>query len=346
MVKMNSAHQEDPFASLLDTSTSQTYLDAIDMARKLAGIGSTVLLTGETGVGKERFAQAIHRLREREDAPFIAVNCGALMASLVESELFGYEKGAFSGADARGKPGKIELARGGTLFLDEIGELSSELQVKLLRVLEERSYYPVGGTRSADVDCRFVAATNRDLEARIRDGRFREDLYYRLNAIAIDIPPLRSRKEDIPLLSRAFLREFSERYHRPVADFGPNVTEALSAHDWPGNVRELRNAIERIVVFSQNGEARLSDLPASLRDFMPIASRDQPTSGFNNSNVSLPTFGSLPEWLARREREYIDAALEQCGGNKVAAAKRLGISRVSLYKKLGTSANVVPTRQL
>jgi transcriptional regulator with PAS, ATPase and Fis domain len=314
---------------------SDAYLDAVGLARKLGGVGSTVLLTGETGVGKERFAQAIHDLRETEGAPFVAINCGALMASLVESELFGYEKGAFSGADARGKPGKVELARGGTLFLDEIGELSPELQVKLLRVLEERSYYPVGGTRLAVADCRFIAATNRDLETRMREGRFREDLYYRLTAITLEIPSLRARKDDVPLLANEFLREFGERYDRPVAFLGNRTIEALSQHDWPGNVRELRNAIERLVVFSEDGRARTADLPAAIRDYIPIDS-PKPLPVSNTSTRSLPLEGALPDWLAQREREYIETALEHCGGNKMAAAKRLGISRVSLYKKLGT----------
>ncbi|QMV43680.1 sigma-54 interaction domain-containing protein [Cohnella cholangitidis] len=329
MSAYDSMQRTDPFASMLGRSTA--YLETVDRARRLGGVLSTVLLTGETGVGKERFAQAIHSLREREQAPFIAINCGALMASLVESELFGYEKGAFSGADPRGKPGKIELARGGTLFLDEIGELPADMQVKLLRVLEERTYFPVGGTRAAEVGCRFVAATNRDLESRMKQSLFREDLYYRLSAIAIEIPSLRQRKDDLPLLADAFLREFGNRYERPVAQLSAPVIEAMSAYPWPGNVRELRNAIERLVVFSQDGVVRLNDLPEAIR-----LSLSHPPTGQENAVPSLPSDGTLADWLSLREREYVDAALEQAGGNKQAAAKRLGISRMSLYKKLGT----------
>lgn len=324
-----SMQRTDPFASMLGRSTA--YLETVDRARRLGGVPSTVLLTGETGVGKERFAQAIHALREREQAPFVAINCGALMASLVESELFGYEKGAFSGADPRGKPGKIELARGGTLFLDEIGELPADMQVKLLRVLEERTYYPVGGTRAAEVGCRFVAATNRDLESRMKQGLFREDLYYRLSAIAIEIPSLRQRMDDLPLLADAFLREFGDRYERPVAQLAAPVIEAMSAYRWPGNVRELRNAIERLVVFSQDGVVRLNDLPEAIRLSLTL-----PPSGQEKAVPSLSSDGTLADWLSLREREYVEAALEQAGGNKQAAAKRLGISRMSLYKKLGT----------
>jgi transcriptional regulator with PAS, ATPase and Fis domain len=313
---------------------SPVFLEAVHQARKLGGVSSTVLLTGETGVGKERFAQAIHAMREAQAAPFVAINCGALTASLVESELFGYEKGAFSGADARGKPGKIELARGGTLFLDEIGELPLDMQVKLLRVLEERAYYPVGGTRIAKADCRFIAATNRDLQSLLDQGQFREDLYYRLSAITLDIPPLRLRQADIRPLALSFVREFGERYGRPVAPLGEPILAALASYDWPGNVRELRNAAERLVVFAENGEARSADLPPRLRNCALSAHFEAECA-----NLTLPSEGTLPEWLARVERNYISLALELFQGNKQAAARRLGISRVSLYNKLGSSAS-------
>jgi transcriptional regulator with PAS, ATPase and Fis domain len=326
MVSKLNPHVNDPFASMV--GTSPLFQQTISKVRKLSGTHSTVLLTGETGVGKERFAQAIHALREQEQAPFIAINCGALMASLVESELFGYEKGAFSGADSRGKPGKIELARGGTLFLDEIGELPSEMQVKLLRVLEERSYYPVGGTQTATADCRFIAATNRDLETLMRQGSFREDLYYRLSVIALEVPPLRSRKEDLLPLAEAFLREFSRRYERPITPLSDSIVAALLAYNWPGNVRELRNTMERLVVFSEEGIVRTEDLPPVILNASPM-----PATAIH----ALPAEGLLSDWLTLCERQYIDRALEQSGGNKQAAARRLGISRMSLYKKLGAS---------
>ena len=322
----------DPFAAM--TGASRAFLQAVEKARRLRGTTATVLLTGETGVGKELFAQAIHRWREGPDAPVIAVNCGALAGSLVESELFGYERGAFSGADPRGKPGKIALAQGGTLFLDEIGELAPEMQVKLLRVLEERSYYPLGGIRAVQADCRFVAATNRDLEAEVRQGRFREDLYYRLNVVALDIPPLRQRPEDIALLADRFLDEFAGRYARPKPRLSDAQTAVLLAYGWPGNIRELRNAMERLVVFSEGGMPDWDSLPAALRRTDTAAS-DRPRDGEMAADVSrLPESGTLAEWLARYERRLIRTALTESGGNKAAAAQRLGISRVSLYNKL------------
>jgi len=314
---------------------SPAFLSAMERMRKLAGTLSTVLLTGETGVGKEKFAEAIHALREKPGAPFVAVNCGAISAALLESELLGYERGAFSGADPRGKPGKIELARGGTLFLDEIGELPPDLQVKLLRILEERSYYPVGGTRLHEADCRFVAATNRDLREAVREGRFREDLYYRINAIALDVPPLRERREDIPLLAAGFLETFSLRYGRPVPHLTGDILSALHSYDWPGNIRELRNAMESLVVFSENGRLRLDDLPAAI---LRRPDRTSESASFPVDPWKLPESGGLAEWMADIEGRLIGRVLAETGGNKQAAAKRLGISRVALYKKLERNA--------
>jgi len=318
-----------PFDRLLGVSPA--FRAAVERATRLRRSGAAVLLTGETGVGKERFAQALHELRCPPNAPFVAVNCGAVMGSLAESEWFGYEKGAFSGADPKGKPGKIELARGGTLFLDEVGELSADMQAKLLRVLEERTYYPVGGTRLSDADCRFVAATNRDLGDLVEQGRFREDLYYRLNVVAIEIPPLRERKEDIPLLTGAFPRQFGSSCGS-FAELAPDLQEALLLREWRGNVRELRNAIETMVVLAEEGAApSLRDLPAGIGG---KAGNARDAAGRGGPIDRLPESGSLPDWLAECERGFVEFALRETGGNKQAAAKLLGISRVALYNKL------------
>ncbi|WP_337104313.1 sigma-54 interaction domain-containing protein [Paenibacillus sp. YIM B09110] len=322
-----SAHAHmDPFASLIGESPA--LLSVIEMARRLEHSAATVTLTGETGVGKEVFARAIHALREAAGSPFVAVNCGALMASLAESELFGYEKGAFSGADARGKPGKIELARGGTLFLDEIGEMSPDLQAKLLRILEDREYYPVGGTRTLRSDCRFIAATNRDLAMLVEQGKFREDLYYRLTVIELEIPPLRHRAEDIPLLAAAF----AERFGCAMPIDG-ELRSLLTLHPWSGNVRELRNAIERLCVLSADGALRAELLPPAV--LRSTAQRKPPFSEtHNDQSHSLPAQGALSDWLAIYERRFIESALKETEGNKQAAAHLLGISRMTLYKRI------------
>ncbi|MFD0671421.1 sigma-54 interaction domain-containing protein [Cohnella sp. GCM10027633] len=320
-----STRDNDPFSAVIGDSLPLR--SAVDMARRLAKSSSALLLTGETGVGKEVFARAIHASGETAGSPFIAVNCGAIMASLVESELFGYERGAFSGADPRGKPGKIELAGGGTLFLDEIGEMAPDLQAKLLRILEDREYYQVGGTRPLHSNCRFIAATNRDLAALVEQGRFREDLYYRLNVLALDIPPLRRRVEDIPLLANAFLRRSG--YDLPLSDAMASI---LIGYPWPGNVRELRNAMERLRVLSPDGPPSAEDLPPAIVAGTASAAGialDRPLAG-----AGLPERGTLPEWLADCERGYIEAALAETNDNKQAAAQRLGISRMTLYNKL------------
>ncbi|TGV06095.1 AAA family ATPase, partial [Mesorhizobium sp. M00.F.Ca.ET.186.01.1.1] len=273
--------------------------------------------------GKELFAKAVHDVREGANAPFIAINCGAISPTLFESELFGYEKGAFSGADQKGKKGMIELARGGTLFLDEVGEMPLDMQVKLLRVLQEKKYYPVGGTKQIEADFRIVAATNKNLEEMIREGKFREDLYYRLNVVTLAIPPLRHRIEDTVELAHFFLYEFSLRYNRPIHAISQNVMQNLLQYDWPGNIRELRNAIERLVVFATDGTIREEDLPYSVQ------------SQAKQLPVELPDdLFSLQEELEAHERRVILRAIELENGNKQAAAKRLGISRATLYNKL------------
>ncbi len=311
----------DPFHAIKGTSLAIKRIKG--MIQKLHSTQATVLILGESGVGKELFAKAIHDVREGSDAPFVAINCGAITPTLFESELFGYEKGAFSGADQKGKKGLIESARGGTLFLDEVGEMPLEMQVKLLRVLQERKYYPVGGTKQIDADFRVVAATNKDLESLVREGKFREDLYYRLNVVTLKIPPLRERIEDTIELTHAFLYEFSLRYNRPVHMISQNVMQSLLQHEWPGNVRELRNTIERLVVFATDGVIKEEDLP------YPLQAKPKSTLPHLRDDLA-----SLQHELEEHEKRVILHAIELEKGNKLAAAKRLGISRATLYNKL------------
>lgn len=316
----------DPFLPI--KGTSRAIRQCIETIRKIAAAKATVLITGESGTGKELFAKAIHDAREGRDAPFVAINCGAIPSALFESELFGYERGAFSGADPKGKKGKIELAKGGTLFLDEIGEMPLDLQVKLLRVLQEKTYFQVGGTRLLQADCRIVAATNRDLKTMIAEGKFREDLYYRLSVVTLDIPPLRSRKEDIIVLAQSFLHELSLQYDRQIDVFPHEVVADLIEYDWPGNVRELRNAIERLVIFSSGGEVKRDYLPAAVLREGAARSR------LPRADTAAGDDDSFQDMLDAYEKQLIAQALEQVGGNKLALAKRLGISRATLYNKM------------
>ncbi|MBW5471343.1 PAS domain S-box protein [Brevibacillus formosus] len=312
----------DPFAHIKGTSLPIRHIQS--MIQKLSATQATVLITGESGVGKELFAKAVHDVREGSNAPFIAINCGAISPTLFESELFGYEKGAFSGADQKGKKGMIELARGGTLFLDEVGEMPLDMQVKLLRVLQEKKYYSVGGTKQIEADFRVVAATNKNLEELVKEGKFRQDLFYRLNVVTLKIPPLRERIEDTIELAHFFLYEFSLRYNRPIHAISQNVMQNLLQYDWPGNIRELRNAIERLVVFATDGIIKEEDLPYSLQAQTKQVPLELP-----------PDLFSLQEEIEAHERRVILRAIELENGNKQAAAKRLGISRATLYNKLG-----------
>ncbi|WP_068619769.1 sigma 54-interacting transcriptional regulator [Paenibacillus tuaregi] len=312
--------------------TSPAIKSSIETIKKISTTKATVLIQGESGTGKELFAQAIHSAREKDGAPFIAINCGAIPGALFESELFGYEKGAFSGADPKGKKGKIELANGGTLFLDEIGEMPLEMQVKMLRVLQEKTYFPVGGTQLKKADCRIIAATNRDLKKMIMEGAFREDLYYRLNVVSLDIPSLRERKEDIYELTQSFLHEFALVYGRHIETFTPDVFEDLLKYDWPGNIRELRNTIERLVIFSTDGEIRREYLPPNI-----YTGDQEATSSGNTGDHSgrLEFSGEVfRAKLDECERNLLIQALESTQGNKLAIAKQLGISRATLYNKL------------
>jgi DNA-binding NtrC family response regulator len=282
-----------------------------DVVRRAAATRATVLILGESGTGKELIAQALHQESPRKDKPFIRVHCAALSENLLESELFGHEKGSFTGAVAR-KEGRFEMADGGTLFLDEIGEISAAVQVKLLRVLQQREFERVGGTQTLKVDVRIVAATHRDLVAEVKAGRFREDLYYRLNVVSVTLPPLRDRKSDIPSLVNHFLEKYSEAYGKEVRGLAPGTLQALLSHDWPGNIRELENAIERAVVLVQGQELATDDLPPVLRG-------PRPAGTAQGSLIPGAT-------LAAIEREAILRTLEMVQGSTSRAAEVLGIS--------------------
>nr|WP_026678990.1 sigma-54-dependent Fis family transcriptional regulator [Fictibacillus gelatini] len=323
---------KDPFQMI--RGSSKAIKETIERAKKVCTTEVPVLILGESGVGKELFAKAIHETREAAGSPFIPINCGAIPASLFESELFGYEKGAFSGADTRGKKGKIELARGGTLFLDEIGEMPLDMQVKLLRVLQEKKYFAVGGTKEIDADFRIIAATNKNIEKMVSENKFREDLYYRLNIVNIQVPPLRRRYEDVIELSHYFFYEFSVRYNRPLHGISQNIMQDLLAYDWPGNIRELRNAIERLVVFATDGHIKREDLPFTPE---PQISPESSSLHFEEKITVDPSL-TLSKQLGHYEKKIILETLKKQNGNKQAAATQLGITRATLYnrmKKLG-----------
>lgn len=316
---------DDPFYRI--KGHSQATRRAVDTARRVAKTDATVLIAGESGVGKELFAYALHRASIRSQERFVALNCGAIPQALFESELFGYQGGAFTGADRQGRPGKFELAHHGTLFLDEIGELPLEMQVKLLRALQERQFYRIGGTEPIQVDVRILAATNRDLELMVADGKFREDLYYRLNVVNLEIPALREHVEDIPELIQLFSREIAQQYNKPVPRFGPEVIVTLMNYVWPGNIRQLRNLIERLIILV-DGEWVLRDhLPSNIR--APRLDTQEPKPALPSPPQSI-----VSAHLEESELEQIRTALETTYGNKAAAAKLLGISRGTLYNKM------------
>jgi two-component system, NtrC family, response regulator PilR len=299
--------------------TSAAMRSVFDMIRTVARTSSTVLISGESGTGKELAARAIHALSPRADAPFVSVNCAALPETLLESELFGHVKGAFTDAH-QAKHGLFEAAHRGTLFLDEVGEMPSSMQVKLLRVLQDKRVRKVGGTDEVEVDVRLVAATNVPLESLLREKRFREDLFYRINVIPLRIPPLRERREDIPLLAEHFLHEFSREMGKPVAAISPGALSALEAYAWPGNVRELENVIERAVALEPSGQIERERLPESLT--APAASRPTETS-------IQPGF-RLDQHLTELEARLVARALEQAQGNRAQASDLLGIAPRSL----------------
>ncbi len=298
---------------------AKRFLEVIAVAEQVAPTDSTVLIRGESGTGKEVVARYIHELSSRSEGPFFSINCGALPESLLESELFGHVRGAFTGA-VRDKQGLFSAARGGTFFLDEIGEMYPATQVKLLRVLQEREALPVGGTEPIPVDVRVLAATNKDLDEEIRAGRFRSDLYYRLNVISLYLPTLRDRREDISLLAEAFLQRFAAERDEPARLLSEDARDAVLAYDWPGNVRELENALEHAVVLSHGAEITAASLPERItaRKSEPLVSEQQ---------HETPTLDAI-------ERAYIMWVLSNEGGNKSRAAQVLGIDPSTLYRKL------------
>ncbi len=299
------AHLQPPPLCWGDPAMAPT----VEALKKVAATEATVLLLGESGVGKEVAAQTLHRLSKRAEGPFVALNCAALSDNLLESELFGFEKGAFTGAAAR-KRGKIELAEGGTFFLDEVGELRPELQARLLRVLQERRFERVGGTQTVVADVRWVAATNRDLQSRVREGSFREDLYWRLNVFPLTLPPLRARRQDLVPLARHLLSAIGRELGRGGLSLSPMAEAQTLAHGWPGNVRELRNTLERAAILSDSDQ--IEDLA------LPLPA------------VSPPPPGSLEDL----EKSAIQSALAACDGHRRKAAERLGIGERTLYDKL------------
>ncbi|MEK7766817.1 MAG: sigma-54 dependent transcriptional regulator, partial [bacterium] len=295
---------------------SPALLAALDLVRRVAGQDTTILVTGETGTGKELIARALHGASTRNTGPFLAINCGAIPESLLERELFGNERGAFTGADAA-RAGLLEAAAAGSLFLDEIADLPVPLQPKLLRVLEGHDFLRVGGTRPVRCRTRFIAATNRDLAREVRDGRFRQDLFYRLNGLVVPLPPLRERGEDIPLLAAHFLERFARQAGRAPLEFSAEAAADLARHAWPGNVRELRNAVERAVLVNRGGVIEPGDLALAGS---PAA------AGEESALLGLPFAGARDAF----ERRYLEHVLNECGGNITQAAERMGLDRKNL----------------
>ncbi|HLY09449.1 MAG TPA: sigma-54 dependent transcriptional regulator [Planctomycetota bacterium] len=292
--------------------------DVYTLVARVAPTSSTVLIRGESGTGKELVARAVHDQSKRKGKPFIKVICAALPETLIESELFGYEKGAFTGA-AASKPGRFELAEGGTIFLDEIGELTPPTQVKLLRVLQDRQFERIGGVSTLRADVRVLAATHRDLEALVKEGKFREDLFYRINVVPVRMPALRERPSDIPLLAEHFMKKLRQEHGKPSVKLDGKAVEALAAHSWPGNVRELQNVIERLVVLNLSGLILEQDVRPCLAPRL-------------TESAAGPV--ALGASVAGAEKSAIEAALKSSGGNRTHAAKTLGISRRTLHNKL------------
>jgi len=355
------------FSRIIATSPKmKTLLETLAM---VAPSDATVLIMGESGTGKEVVANAIHHNSPRAGEPFIKVACAALPETLLESELFGHEKGAFTGAVAR-REGRFQLAHRGTIFLDEVGEMSPALQTKLLRVLQEKEFEPLGGTRTVKVDIRVITATNRDLDKEVEEGRFREDLYYRLNVIPIEIPPLRDRRDDVPLLIAHFLRGKVHPRNGHPFQITRAAMEVLCAHNWPGNVRELENAVERATVLCEEGLIRASDLPHSILDKLgavpnpaaetaatlpglgaealyPLrtgeeeaqaATRATATPASAATAIPQGPVASLKTFMRQQEQAYLNRAIQECDGDKERAALLLGISLATLYRKLSGEA--------
>ena len=310
-----------------DIIGQSTVMDkSVELARIAAGTSTNILIQGETGTGKEVFAQAIHNASAFSEGPFLAVNCAALPHDLIESELFGYVEGAFTGASKKGRLGKFELASGGTLFLDEVGEMPADVQVKLLRVLQEKAIVRVGGDRTIPIDCRLIAATNRDLLQAVAEGRFRRDLLYRLNVITIEVPPLRERRDDIPLFIQRFIETFAERNGKVVAGIDQGVIAKLSECAWLGNVRELENAIEHAVALVQGRSIGVEDFPPHLQDILQ--------GGSEENSEKLTTFERARQNYGKAQRQFYLEALRAEEGDVLRTARLLGISRATLYRRL------------
>jgi DNA-binding NtrC family response regulator len=319
-------HVDEPMGIVAKSSVMR---HLVDLARRVAKVDSTVLLTGESGSGKERIARLVHEESARATGPFVAVNCGAITETLLESELFGHARGAFTGAN-HDRPGLFEAANCGTLLLDEVGEVSAGMQVKLLRALQEREIRRVGENKSRKVDVRVVAATNRDLATRVTGGAFRQDLYYRLKVVELHVPSLRERRDDLLPLAHVLLAEAALRMKRKISGLAPSVADQLLRYDWPGNVRELENAMERAVALAQGSRVEMVDLPEEVRQAFP---RPVATSG-----------GVLP--LAQMEKEYILAALTLNGGNQTRTAEQLQIGSATLYRKLKSYGQIQTKRTI
>lgn len=319
-VVLREALAERSFAGII--GRSPIMLDVFHLVETVCRTNSTVLISGESGTGKELVARAIHSLSLRRDRPFVAVNCGAMPEALLESELFGHVRGAFTGAD-KDKKGLIEAADGGTVFLDEIGEMAPTMQVKLLRVLQDRKYRRVGGTDESSSDIRVIAATNRDLPKLVGEGKFREDLFYRLNVIPVTMPALRDRVDDIPLIAEDFLRKYTREMHKSIDGFSPEALAALRAYPWPGNVRELENVVERAVALESERRIEVGTLPDNLRDGRPATPR--PASGEAIAEAGNNGF-NLERHLQDIERSHLERALARSGGVQTRAADALGLS--------------------
>lgn len=316
---------KEPFYTV-NSNTQKVLLQA----KRVGATDATVLIQGESGTGKELMANVIYQNSKRSKQPLIAVNCSAIPGTLFESEMFGYEAGSFTGGNKSGKQGKFELANQGTIFLDEIGELPLDMQAKLLRVIQERKFYRVGGTAPVEVNVRLIAATNRELARLVAEGKFREDLYYRLNVVTLEIPPLRERREDIIGLTQRFIKEMECVYMRSISGIDQKVLDMLQAYEWPGNVRQLHNLLESVIILMEDDYISIDSLAeAGVLDTLNPAE----LSGTEMEQKDL-SHANLEEMLIRREREVIIRAMEECKNNKARAAKKLGIPRSTLYYKL------------
>lgn len=333
------AEERQPSFRLAEfVSASPAMHRLVDLARRVASSDSSLLIVGETGVGKEWLARAVHTEGPRSASPFIAINCGAVTETLLESELFGHEKGAFTGA-FRSRRGYFELAHHGTLFLDEIAEMPAHLQTRLLRALQDRTIQRVGGETPIEVDVRIIAATNRDLEEAMAEKSFRRDLYYRLAVVTLQIPPLRERREDVPELCERYLSRFRRQLGRRVSRFDASAMAALTAYDWPGNVRELINAVERAVLLATGDTVTCDDLPAGIVSGGPVRGTDSgagpwPSPSFVSAYLDRPLAAAKEQVLSVLEREYLAGLLAQTGGNVGQTARRAGLDPRTLYGKM------------